>query len=94
VGKKQANPFGLHDMYGNVWEWCQDWYDEQHYGTFRNAIATDPTGPNTRGPYPVYRGACWRNRAGLCRSADRSFGSPLKRDSFLGFRVAQVPSSK
>jgi formylglycine-generating enzyme required for sulfatase activity len=53
IGQKQANAWGLYDMHGNVWEWCEDWYDSYPSGT-----VTDPTGAAS-GSYRVIRGSCW-----------------------------------
>ncbi|MEI8376532.1 MAG: formylglycine-generating enzyme family protein, partial [Planctomycetota bacterium] len=83
VGKKKANAFELYDMHGNVWEWCQDWYDAE--------AVDDPSGPTT-GSHHVIRGGSWGHDAGLCRSAYRSGRTPEKQYCLLGFRVARVPA--
>ena len=85
VGEKQPNAWGLYDMYGNVFEWCQDWYDNDHDGTSPSA---DPMGPSTGS----LRGDGWNSAAGLCRSAFRYGLKPGYRDDGLGFRVALVPA--
>jgi len=88
VGRKQGNAWGLYDMHGNVFEWCQDWYDEGYY---MNSTTDDPTGPSS-GLYRVLRGGSWNSVAWGCRSANRIELSPVSRYSYLGFRVALVPS--
>jgi formylglycine-generating enzyme required for sulfatase activity len=82
VGGKKANAWSLHDMHGNLSEWCWDRYEDYPRGS-----ATDPTGPTT-GSIHVHRGGCWFDRAALCRSALRSGRSPGYRSSRLGFRPA------
>ena len=85
VGEKKPNAWGLCDMHGNVWEWCQDLYDGAYYA---NSPTDDPTGPAT-GPIRVFRGGSWNYGAGDCRSAHRGGGTPGSRDGDLGFRVAR-----
>lgn len=69
VGQKAANPWGLHDMTGNVWEWCHDYYQEDYYA---HSPARDPHGP-PRGESRVVRGGCWNSKPDHCRSAYRNY---------------------
>ena len=88
VGLKKPNPWGLHDMHGNVWEWCSDWYGIALSG------GTDPIGPE-EGSGRVLRGGSWRDSPGFCRSANRNLsGIPSSRNDFLGFRVARSQSAQ
>ena len=81
VGNYPANAWGLHDMHGNVLEWCSDWYDE-----YPAVSLTNPSGPAT-GSGRVGRGGCWLIDAVYCRSASRNARAPSFRDDDLGFRV-------
>jgi formylglycine-generating enzyme required for sulfatase activity len=90
VGRYPANRFGLHDMHGNVWEWCADWYGGDYYG---QSPQDDPPGPAS-GSGRVLRGGSWRDSAGNCRSADRDGVDPSDRFNDLGFRVALSPSGQ
>ncbi len=85
VGQKLPNPWGLFDLHGNLWEWCQDWWDAYVGG---NAI--DPQGPAT-GSERVIRGGGWLYQARFCRSAQRNALSPDRSGSGVGFRVVLDP---
>jgi formylglycine-generating enzyme required for sulfatase activity len=86
VGKFEANLFGLHDMHGNVWEWCEDWYNANYY---KMSTLEDPLGPAT-GSERVERGGSFRGAIGQCRSARRASDGPAHSDCFLGFRIVRV----
>ncbi len=85
VGRYRPNAWGLHDMHGNVWEWCQDTYDESFY---RSASTRDPQ--CTKKGSQVFRGGGFDNWPGFLRSADRySSHSPTLRTEWAGFRVVR-----
>ncbi|MCG3196475.1 MAG: Serine/threonine-protein kinase PknD [bacterium] len=86
VGQKQPNSWGLYDMHGNVWEWCQDWYHDSYVGAPTDGSAWKSEG----GPYRVIRGGDWGYSAGYCRSAGRDWDGPHGRINFIGFRLART----
>jgi formylglycine-generating enzyme required for sulfatase activity len=87
VGQKKPNQFGLYDMHGNVWEWCQDWYGRDYY---RASLLADPLGPPD-GTSRVLRGGSWHSPPARCRSAQRLHDPPRVRDASVGLRVLLLP---
>jgi len=89
VGRFQANPWGLYDMHGNLWQWCSDWYAEDYY---KHSPESNPTGP-AEGDLRVIRGGTWSRGPLDCRSANR-FGLSGATSLWVGFRViCEVRSS-
>lgn len=81
--QKQANELGLYDMSGNIYEWCQDWYEGHYSGEEQE----NPTGPKS-GTYRVRRGGSWTRNERDCRVAFRGYLNPDKGDAETGLRLA------
>jgi formylglycine-generating enzyme required for sulfatase activity len=88
VAQKEPNSFGLYDMHGNVFEWCQDWHDD-----YSKSGAIDPDGPSN-GSHRVVRGGSWNDSAGYCRSAYRYRIRSGLRSLDLGFRLVLFPGQQ
>ena len=88
VGQKKPNAWGLHDMHGNVFEWCQDWH-----GQYASDSVVDPVGPDT-GEFRVMRGGAWVFDGAYCRSAYRLRYHESFASGHVGFRVVWEPSRK
>jgi formylglycine-generating enzyme required for sulfatase activity len=84
VGTKLPNPWGLYDMHGNVWEWCQDWH-----GNYSSGVQTDPTGPSS-GDYRIARNGCFDSGARRARSAYRWSAYSHRRNYKIGVRLLRM----
>ena len=87
VGTLKPNAWGLYDMHGNVWEWCQDWHAAGYYA---RSPSTDPPGPES-GQSRVLRGGSWGSPPHYCRSVFRLWFHPSYRSCLNGFRVVLAP---
>jgi len=98
VGEKPANPWGLCDMVGNIWQWCNDYYQEDYY---KESPDRDPRGP-ARGEARVVRGGCWNSKPDDLRSAYRNYETPAYTDicfakdihGQVGFRCVRKQAGK
>jgi len=92
VGRYPANAWGLHDMHGNEFEWCRDWYHARLPGGTDPDLSQVQGEPNRDGTYSrVRRGGAWMDEAAFCRSALRLRYEPLRSSDHIGFRVVLVP---
>lgn len=89
VRQLAPNAFQLHDLHGNLWEWCQDVFDPRYYESLTDPLTTDPSGPPPAG-VRCMRGGVWDNSIRLCRSAHRGANQPTAHNASIGFRVART----
>lgn len=82
VGQKEPNALGFHDLHGNIWEWCSDWFTN-----YPNVAVTNPVGPPA-GKFKVFRGGGWNNEAKFARASNRFMMEPARGIYFVGFRLA------
>ncbi len=88
VGELEANPLGLYDIYGNVWEWIDDAWEATYYDQFAEKPAIDPNSPFSAGSHRMFRGSGWTRPAPYCRSSVRVSIDPTNRNTNIGFRVS------
>jgi len=91
VGEKKPNPWGLYDIYGNVVEWCEDWYAEDYINTPRDGTSNNDGSQK----YKVIRGGSWFSNDDFCRSARRNYNFAYNKNSDTGFRLLEeIPKSQ
>ena len=91
VGSYPANAWGIHDMHGNIFEWCRDWYHANLSGGTDPDLSEKKGTPNRDGSYSrSRRGGAWDDDGWPCRSAFRLRYEPERRYDHIGFRVMAV----
>ncbi|MDA1106767.1 MAG: formylglycine-generating enzyme family protein, partial [Planctomycetota bacterium] len=90
VAQKTPNALGFYDMIGNVWEWCNDWYEGDYYKSCADGVV-DPTGPAQSGSARVIRGGSWYSGSRYCRASTRYGNSPGYSRYVIGFRLVRTP---
>ena len=88
VGELKANPFGLYDIHGNVWEWVHDEWNPTNYGQLQETSPLESNRITSADSQRLSRGGSWYHLASLCRSSTRFAHEPKRRDLTIGFRVA------